>query len=69
MSFERTNFLIDGLLSGRVDWHQVCFRHLKGDDVNTLNYKELMSLEDALECGLVGIRQRQANLISIYAVI
>jgi len=34
------------------------FRHLKGDDINSLNYKELISLEDALENGLLTIRDK-----------
>ncbi|XP_028781550.1 floral homeotic protein GLOBOSA-like isoform X2 [Neltuma alba] len=41
---------------------QIELRHLKGEDVNTLNYKELMALEDALECGLAGIRERQMEI-------
>jgi len=34
---------------------------LKGEDINSLNYKELMALEDALETGLVSVREKQAN--------
>ncbi|XP_054789034.1 agamous-like MADS-box protein MADS9 isoform X4 [Prosopis cineraria] len=41
------------------DSMQIELRHLKGEDVNQLNYKELMALEDALECGLDGVRERQ----------
>lgn len=37
------------------------FRHLKGEDITSLNYKELMSLEDALENGLTGVRDKKAN--------
>ncbi|KAI9097809.1 hypothetical protein K1719_025580 [Acacia pycnantha] len=44
------------------DSMQIELRHLKGEDVNTLNYRELMALEDALECGLDGIRERQMEI-------
>ncbi|XP_045786020.1 agamous-like MADS-box protein MADS9 isoform X1 [Trifolium pratense] len=44
------------------DGMQVELRHLKGDDINSLNYKELMNLEDALENGLLTIRQKQREL-------
>lgn len=41
-----------------------CFRHLKGEDISSLNYKELMVLEDALESGLMSLRDKQACVIS-----
>ncbi|XP_054789031.1 agamous-like MADS-box protein MADS9 isoform X2 [Prosopis cineraria] len=44
------------------DSMQIELRHLKGEDVNQLNYKELMALEDALECGLDGVRERQMEI-------
>ncbi|RYR42449.1 hypothetical protein Ahy_A08g038936 [Arachis hypogaea] len=34
------------------DGMQIELRHLKGEDINSLNYKELMGLEEALENGL-----------------
>ncbi|GAY52087.1 hypothetical protein CUMW_139250 [Citrus unshiu] len=34
------------------DSMQIKLRHLKGEDVTSLNHKELMALEDALENGL-----------------
>lgn len=44
---------------------KVNFRHLKGEDITSLNHKELMVLEDALENGISSIRDRQACIISI----
>ncbi|CAN1130463.1 Agamous-like MADS-box protein MADS9 [Linum perenne] len=38
---------------------QIELRHLRGEDITSLNYKELMVLEDGLENGLSGIRDRQ----------
>ncbi|KAG2399798.1 Floral homeotic protein [Vigna angularis] len=38
------------------DSMQIELRHLKGEDITSLNYKELMALEDALENGLNGVR-------------
>ncbi|KAG5591732.1 hypothetical protein H5410_042246 [Solanum commersonii] len=38
---------------------QIELRHLKGEDISSLNYRELMILEDALENGLTGIRDKQ----------
>ena len=34
-------------------------RHLRGEDITSLNYKELMALEEALENGLIGVREKQ----------
>ncbi|KAG4958441.1 hypothetical protein AAZX31_13G020700 [Glycine max] len=44
------------------DSMQIELRHLKGDDINSLNYKELMALEDALETGLVSVREKQMDV-------
>lgn len=44
-------------------------RHLRGEDITSLNYKELMALEEALENGLTGVREKQVSfnfLISYY---
>ncbi|KAK8549055.1 hypothetical protein V6N13_054186 [Hibiscus sabdariffa] len=41
---------------------QIELRHLKGEDITSLPYKELMALEDALETGLTCIRAKQAIL-------
>ncbi|CAN4127934.1 unnamed protein product [Withania somnifera] len=38
---------------------QIHLRHLKGEDISSLNYRELMILEDALENGLNRIRDKQ----------
>lgn len=42
------------------------FRHLKGEDISSLNYRELMILEDALENGLTGIREKQVPYLQFY---
>ncbi|PON91559.1 MADS-box transcription factor [Trema orientale] len=38
-------------------------RHLKGEDILSLNHKELISLEDLLENGLVNVRARQSEFV------
>ncbi|XP_060211242.1 floral homeotic protein GLOBOSA isoform X1 [Lycium barbarum] len=38
---------------------QIELRHLKGEDISSLNYRELMILEDALENGATSIRNKQ----------
>ncbi|GAU34606.1 hypothetical protein TSUD_15210 [Trifolium subterraneum] len=48
------------------DGMQVDLRHLKGDDINSLNYKELMNLEDALENGLLTIRKKQMEVYKMF---
>ncbi|CAN4076610.1 unnamed protein product [Withania somnifera] len=42
---------------------QIELRHLKGEDISSLNYRELMILEDALENGLTSIRDKQNEFI------
>ncbi|CAL1362561.1 unnamed protein product [Linum trigynum] len=37
---------------------QIELRHLRGEDITSLNYKELMVLEQGLENGLAGIRDK-----------
>ncbi|KAK6246284.1 hypothetical protein SCA6_009374, partial [Theobroma cacao] len=37
-------------------------RHLKGEDITSLQYKELMAIEDALENGLACVRAKQASI-------
>ncbi|KAL2467778.1 Floral homeotic protein PISTILLATA [Forsythia ovata] len=44
---------------------QTKLRHLKGQDITSLNHKELMVLEDALENGLVNIRDRQIEYVNM----
>ncbi|KAL5075668.1 hypothetical protein RYX36_014652 [Vicia faba] len=44
------------------DSMQIELRHLKGEDITSLNYKELMSLEDALENGLTGVRDKKMEV-------
>ncbi|XP_047307244.1 agamous-like MADS-box protein MADS9 [Impatiens glandulifera] len=41
---------------------QIELRHLKGEDITSLHYKELMALEDALENGLIGAREKQMEI-------
>ncbi|KAM3282188.1 floral homeotic protein FBP1 isoform X1 [Capsicum chacoense] len=38
---------------------QIELRNLKGEDISSLNYRELMILEDGLENGLTSIRDKQ----------
>ncbi|XP_027089801.1 floral homeotic protein PMADS 2-like [Coffea eugenioides] len=47
------------------DSMQIELRHLKGEDITSLNYKELMILEDALENGLAGLREKQSEIIKM----
>ncbi|KAK5840381.1 hypothetical protein PVK06_009280 [Gossypium arboreum] len=44
------------------DSMQIELRHLKGEDITSLPYKELMALEDALENGLTCVRAKQASI-------
>lgn len=37
---------------------QIEFRHLKGDNITSLNYKEVMSLEN----GLTGVREKKMEV-------
>ncbi|XP_052191029.1 agamous-like MADS-box protein MADS9 [Diospyros lotus] len=41
------------------DSMQIELRHLKGEDITSLHYKELMAIEEALENGLARIRDKQ----------
>ncbi|XP_047328845.1 agamous-like MADS-box protein MADS9 [Impatiens glandulifera] len=41
---------------------QIELRHLRGEDITSLHYKELMALEDALENGLGGVREKQMEI-------
>ncbi|KAM3308759.1 floral homeotic protein PMADS 2 [Capsicum chacoense] len=45
------------------DSMQVKLRHLKGEDINSLNYKELMVMEEALENGLSSISAKQSEIL------
>nr|BBH96240.1 MADS-box transcription factor [Muscari armeniacum] len=44
---------------------QIELRHLKGEDVNTLNPKELIPIEEALENGLNGVRHKQMEFLNM----
>ncbi|KAL2638305.1 hypothetical protein AAZV13_06G107800 [Glycine max] len=50
------------------DSMQIELRHLKGEDITSLNYKELMALEDALENGLSGVREKKAIFFYILII-
>ncbi|XVF39258.1 hypothetical protein PTKIN_Ptkin01aG0020500 [Pterospermum kingtungense] len=47
------------------DSMQIELRHLKGEDITSLPYKELMALEDALENGLTCVRDRQMDILDM----
>lgn len=38
---------------------KISFRHLKGEDITSLSYEELIAYEDALENGLTNIREKK----------
>ncbi|EHA8591311.1 MADS-box transcription factor 2 [Cocos nucifera] len=42
---------------------QIELRHLKGDDLNSLNPKELILIEDALQNGLTSVRGKQMEFL------
>ncbi|KAL0312094.1 UNVERIFIED_CONTAM: Floral homeotic protein GLOBOSA [Sesamum radiatum] len=45
------------------DSMQIELRHLKGEDISTLNYKELMVLEEALDNGVSTLKAKQNEMI------
>ncbi|GFP93187.1 floral homeotic protein globosa [Phtheirospermum japonicum] len=45
------------------DSMQIELRHLKGEDISTLNYKELMVLEEALENGITTLKAKQMEFV------
>ncbi|KAM7511122.1 hypothetical protein LguiB_009997 [Lonicera macranthoides] len=47
------------------DSMQIELRHLNGEDITSLQYKELMAIEEVLENGLHGIRHRQDEIMNI----
>ncbi|PSS31879.1 Floral homeotic protein like [Actinidia chinensis var. chinensis] len=47
------------------DSMQIELRHLKGEDITSLHHKELMALEEALENGLSGIREKQMEVFKM----
>ncbi|XP_019431080.1 PREDICTED: floral homeotic protein PMADS 2-like isoform X2 [Lupinus angustifolius] len=48
------------------DSMQIELRHLEGEDISSLNYKELIALENALENGLKDVRQKQMEVHSMF---
>ncbi|OMO50357.1 Transcription factor, K-box [Corchorus capsularis] len=47
------------------DSMQIELRHLRGEDITSLQYKELMAIEDALENGLASVRARQMDVVDM----
>nr|QGR27129.1 PISTILLATA-like protein [Eriobotrya japonica] len=47
------------------DSMQVELRHMKGEDITSLNHVELMALEEALENGLTSIRDKQSKFVDM----
>uniref|UniRef100_A0A5B6Z3L3 Putative MADS-domain transcription factor n=3 Tax=Davidia involucrata TaxID=16924 RepID=A0A5B6Z3L3_DAVIN len=47
------------------DSMQIKLRHLKGEDITSLHYKELMAIEEALENGLAGVRDKQMEIYNM----
>ncbi|KAL2496922.1 Floral homeotic protein PISTILLATA [Forsythia ovata] len=45
------------------DRMQTELRHLSGEDISTLNYKELMTLEEALENGISSLKAKQMEFV------
>ncbi|KAL6212001.1 hypothetical protein ACLB2K_017224 [Fragaria x ananassa] len=45
------------------DSMQIELRHLKGEDITSLNHIDLMTLEEALENGLASIRDRKSKYV------
>ncbi|XP_050364684.1 agamous-like MADS-box protein MADS9 isoform X1 [Argentina anserina] len=45
------------------DGMQIELRHLKGEDISSLNHVDLMALEEALENGLASIRDRMSKYV------
>ncbi|XP_042000675.1 floral homeotic protein GLOBOSA [Salvia splendens] len=45
------------------DSMQIQLRHLKGEDISNLNYKELMVLEEALENGITTLKAKQMEFV------
>ncbi|KAL5779342.1 hypothetical protein ACOSQ2_010079 [Xanthoceras sorbifolium] len=43
------------------DSMQIKLRHLKGEDLTSLNHRDLMTIEEALENGLAGLRDKQSE--------
>ncbi|KAL1532427.1 floral homeotic protein GLOBOSA-like isoform X1 [Salvia divinorum] len=45
------------------DSMQIQLRHLKGEDISNLSYKELMVLEEALENGITTLKSKQMEFV------
>nr|AFN61593.1 MADS box transcription factor GLO [Paphiopedilum concolor] len=44
---------------------QIELRHMKGEDLNSLNPKELIPIEEALQNGLTSVRDKQMNFLKM----
>nr|UDH08096.1 PISTILLATA-like protein [Argania spinosa] len=47
------------------DHMQIELRHLKGEEITSLNHKELMTIEEALENGLACVRHKQMEFFTM----
>ncbi|XP_062022609.1 agamous-like MADS-box protein MADS9 [Rosa rugosa] len=47
------------------DGMQVQLRHLKGEDITSLNHSELGNLEEALENGLTSVRGKKSDIVQM----
>ncbi|XP_042475317.1 agamous-like MADS-box protein MADS9 isoform X2 [Macadamia integrifolia] len=47
------------------DMMQIDLWHLKGDDVDTLNHRELQTIEEALENGLTKVRAKEMEFLKM----
>ncbi|GMH21598.1 hypothetical protein Nepgr_023440 [Nepenthes gracilis] len=45
---------------------QIELRHLNGEDITSLQFKELMQTEEALNSALAGIRDRQTEIYKMH---
>ncbi|XP_008805865.1 agamous-like MADS-box protein MADS9 isoform X1 [Phoenix dactylifera] len=61
--FNSFSWLILFCLVFRGDFCMVMVRHLKGEDLNSLNPKELNLIEDALQNGLASVRGKQMEFL------
>ncbi|KAF5749065.1 PISTILLATA-like MADS-box protein-like [Tripterygium wilfordii] len=55
---------IDGIKKEN-DSMQIELRHLKGEDISSLNHKELQVIEDVLEKGQANIRDKQDEIVTM----
>ncbi|XP_021902590.1 floral homeotic protein PMADS 2 [Carica papaya] len=44
---------------------QIELRHLRGEDITSLNHRDLMALEETLETGLASVRNKQMEVLKM----